>query len=406
MLTDRFAESPEALDIDPAAFEAVVARAQREIDAGAISSCQLALARRGRIAAMRTLGRVTHDGVPADATNDTLYIVFSCTKGIVSAAVWLLIQDGLLDLRDRVADFIPEFGTNGKDQVTIEHVMTHTCGFPNAPYPATEWHDRAKRLERFARWRLDWEPGTRYVYHPTSGMWVMAEVIERRTGIDYRTFIRERIAMPLGLDRMHIGLPRELHSRLADIEYRGTEPSAEEMRALGWPEELPITEVTEDAMMGFNRDFVREAGVPGGGGVMTAAELVLFYQALLDEGRAPDGSVIWRPETLRMARRVRTGTLTDPIFGRLIHRGVGISIAGDEQRPFRGFGHTNAPDAFGHNGAGGQVAWGDPATGISFAFLTSTFDRNPVRQGRRGVALSSRAAICDAPADRPIGRSA
>ena len=73
-------------------------------------------------------------------------------------------------------------------------------------------------------------------------------------------------------------------------------------------------------------------------------------------------------------------------------RGLGIVIAGDETRNFRGFGHTNSPLAFGHNGAGGQLAWVDPATGISLAYLTSAHDRNEIRQGRRGVAISSLAA--------------
>ena len=75
---------------------------------------------------------------------------------------------------------------------------------------------------------------------------------------------------------------------------------------------------------------------------------------------------------------------------------VGLIIAGDEDRTYRGFGKTNSADAFGHNGAGGQIAWVDPATGLSFAYVTSGHDRNSVRQARRGVALSSIAADCSA----------
>ena len=69
-------------------------------------------------------------------------------------------------------------------------------------------------------------------------------------------------------------------------------------------------------------------------------------------------------------------------------------VAGDENRTFLGFGHTNSPRSFGHTGAGGQVAWADPETGISFVYLTNGCDRHPVRQNRRGVGLSSRAAAC------------
>ena len=84
---------------------------------------------------------------------------------------------------------------------------------------------------------------------------------------------------------------------------------------------------------------------------MTAADLALFYQALLDGGRALAGVELWSPETLALARRVRTGTLRDPVFGKLVQRGLGIVIAGDSERTFRGFGHTNSEQAFGHNGA-------------------------------------------------------
>ena len=79
---------------------------------------------------------------------------------------------------------------------------------------------------------------------------------------------------------------------------------------------------------------------------------------------------------------------------RLANRSLGLVIAGDSDRTFRGFGHTNSSRTFGHMGAGGQVAWADPETGISFGYCTNGCDRNPLRQGRRGVGLSSRAASC------------
>ena len=54
---------------------------------------------------------MTHQGHEAAATNDTLYVIFSATKAITSAAAWLLIEEGKLSLERRVADFIPEFAT-------------------------------------------------------------------------------------------------------------------------------------------------------------------------------------------------------------------------------------------------------------------------------------------------------
>jgi CubicO group peptidase (beta-lactamase class C family) len=394
MLDRRFfAESPGSVGVDPEKLEAVFARAEQEVREGLLPSAQIAIARRGKIAGMRTFGRVTHEGREVPATNETLYCVFSSTKAITSAAAWLLIQEGKLDVDARVVDLVPEFDTHGKDVVRIEQLFTHTAGFPMAPFPPADFLDRKRRLEIFARWRLNWEPGSRFVYHPSSSMYVVGEIIERLSGTTFGEFVRSRIAEPLGLDDLWTGLPRRLHGRLADIVHVGTALTDEDYRALGVPPP-PLTEVTEEALTHFNRPEVRESGIPGGGGTMTAAELALFYQALLNGGRASDGAEIWWAETIEMARRIRSGDLADPVFGKRANRSLGLIIAGDEDRTYRGFGRTNSPESFGHNGAGGQIAWADPATGISIGYCTNGHDRNPIRQARRGVGISSRAAAC------------
>ena len=77
------------------------------------------------------------------------------------------------------------------------------------------------------------------------------------------------------------------------------------------------------------------------------------------------------------------------------NRSLGLIIAGDDGRAnIRGFGHTGSPRTFGHNGAGGQIAWADPEVGISFAYVTNGMDQHVIRQARRGIALSSLAAVC------------
>ncbi len=82
------------------------------------------------------------------------------------------------------------------------------------------------------------------------------------------------------------------------------------------------------------------------------------------------------------------------MFGKRANRGLGLMIAGDADRTYRGFGHTNSDFAFGHGGAGGQIGWADPATGISLGYCTNGFDRDAIRQARRGIGISSRAAAC------------
>ena len=376
-----FAPSPEAVGIDADRLAEVLQRVRREVDEGLLPSAQIAVAREGRLALFETIGA---------ATNENLYCVFSSTKALTSAAAWLLIESGDLRVDESVVDIVPEFGTNGKDAVTVEQLFLHSAGFPSAPFRPTDWFDRDRRLARFASWRLNWQPGSRFEYHPTSSMWVIAEIIERRSGRDFDAFVREEVTTPLGLPDFHLGLPAEENHRVATLAHYGEPLTSEDYARLGIPEP-PVTEVTEDAILAFNTPEVRAVPTPGGGGIATAADLALFYQALLHGGS--DGRRrVWKQETLASATEVRSGDLRDPLSGKRVNRALGVVVAGDEDRNFRGFGHENSPLAFGHGGAGGQIAWVDPQTGISIGYCTNGFDRNPLRLGRRTVSISNRVA--------------
>ena len=372
---------PGSLGIDAGKLEELRTRARREIDGGLLPSCQWALAKDGRLAAFETVG---------DAAPETRYVIFSATKAFVAAAAWLLIGDGSLDIQRRVAEYIPEFATNGKDVITVEQVMLHTSGFPRAPLGPPAWADRDRRLEVFARWRLNWEPGTAHEYHPTSAHWVLAELIERISGQDYRDFVDERVTGALGLPRV-LGIAPEDQDDIAELVLCGEPASPEEMREIFGMPELPVTEVTDEALLSFNQPDVRAVGVPGGGGVATAATVALFYQALLHD---PDK--LWDPDVLADATGRVRNTFPDFLaMGAPANRALGVVVAGDDGNANRrGFGHTQSPRTFGHNGAGGQIAWADPDSGLSFCYVTNGRDLNPIREGRRGIGLSSRAAVC------------
>lgn len=364
--------------------ERLLTRVRREVDEGLLPAVQVAVARHGRLALSASFG---------DAGDHSLFCLFSATKAITSAAAWLLFQEGTLKEGARVADIVPEFASNGKEAVRVAHLFTHTAGFPHAPFRPLDWLDRPRRLERFAQWRLDWEPGSRFEYHPTSSMWVIAEIIERLSGMEFRDFVRQRVVAGLGLDDLHVGLPEAENHRVVPCVHVGEALTAEDYAGLGMPQP-PETEVTEEAILNFNRPEIRAVGVPGGGGIASAAALALFYQGLLHGGLGERR--VWSAAMLESARRVRSGDLVDPLYRKRANRALGIIVAGDEDRHFRGFGRTNSPETFGHNGAGGQLAWADPATGLSLGYVTSGFDRNPIRQGRRGVAISSLAAeLCE-----------
>jgi len=366
--------------LDREAMDALVDRARREIESGLLPSCQLAIAQHGEVVLDVTLG---------DATPDTRYVIFSCTKALVASAVWVLIGDDRLDTTARVGDIVPEFATNGKEIVTVDQLLTHTGGFPRAPLGPPAWYTREARLATFERWRLTFTPGSKFEYHPTSAHWVLAEIIERISGIDYREFIGQRILEPLGLTRLALGVPEGQQSDIAELSGRGEPATPDELEAAIGVRELPVNEVTEEVLLGFNRAPNLALGVPGGGAVSTAADFALFYQALLD-----DPGEVW-------ARDVRLDGISE-IRNRFpdergvpANRTLGLVVAGDDgQSAGRGMGYTVSPATFGHNGAGGQIAWADPASGLSFVYLTNGLDRNVLREWRRTSGIASRAGRC------------
>lgn len=370
-------------DIDGEKVEQLAARARREIDSGLLPSCQYAVAVDGEIVASETLG---------DATDESRYVVFSATKAVVASTFWTLIQEGLVDITLPVVHYVPEFMADGEPErgptITVEQVMLHTSGFPHAPLGPPLWWTREGRLEKMRSWRCNWEPGTAFEYHPSTAHWVLAEIIERTTGTDYRPVIHDRVLAPHGLERLQVGVPEADQGDVTELIAVGEPPTPDEIEAAFGVRELPLTEVTEAALLGFNEPAVRALGVPGGGGISDACDLVRFYQALLQN---PKG--VWDDELLVDVTTNVRNTFPDPMFGVPILRTLGLCTAGDDGKgSYRGFGKTGSPRRFGHNGAGGQLAWADPDTGLSFVYLTNGIDAHPIRQAKRGVALSSIAA--------------
>ena len=368
------------MGIDKSKVDALLTRARREVDEGLLPSTQVALAYEGELVAFEAFG---------DATLDTRYAVFSCTKAFVASTVWTLIGEGQVDPSKLVIDYIPEFGTNGKDVITVEQVMLHTAGFPHAPLGAPQWWTREGRVQRFAEWRLNWEPGTRYEYHATSAHWVLGEIIDRVTGSNFCDELERRVTAPLGLPRV-LGLAKDKQDGIAELVPVGELATADEIKAVFGISELPVTEVTTEALLGFNHPDVRALGVPGGGAAMRAADLALFYQALLHNKAG-----VWKPDVLADVTTHVRNSLPDPLSNTPANRSLGLILAGDDGRSnIRGMGRTVSPGTFGHNGAAGQLAWADPATGLSFGYCTNGVDLNVTREPRRGTALASLAAVC------------
>jgi CubicO group peptidase (beta-lactamase class C family) len=362
--------------IDDNAVKALFERCRRDIEDGVLPSCQVALGFEGSIVAEEAFG---------DATTSTRYAVFSASKPFVTAVMWQLLAAGSVRVDAPVTEYVPEFGANGKSAVTVEQVMLHTGGFPHAWMAPRHAASSADRREAFSQWQLEWPPGTAYEYHPMSGHWVLAEIITTVTGRDYTDEVEARVTSPLGLPRV-LGVTTEI----APIEVWGQPTDPDALEAAIGVREVDPGDATNAVLLMMNDPATRAAGVPGGGGVMRAADLAAFYQGVL---RNP--GELFDPAVLADVTGHVRNTLPDRLTRVPANRTLAFVQAGsDGLAAFRGLGRTASPQAFGHNGAGGQVAFADPATGISVAYCTNGLDADALRQWRRNVAVASRAAVC------------
>ena len=381
MRTSREIAVPEAVGIDAGKLTALLARARREVDEGLLPACQVAVAKDGCLVAFETYG---------DASSRDRFLMYSSTKGFVAAAVWKLLSEEQLRVEQRVAELVPEFGSSGKDAITVEQVMLHTAGFPSAFLNPFDWDDREKRLATFAEWPLEWEPGSRYLYHALSSGCVQAELIERVTGRDFREYLQSEIVRPLGLEAFRLGVPGAEQGDVMDVVLCGEPVTAEELNAAWGIPEVPAGWLSQELLLFLNDPRVREIGIPAGGAVSTAADVAMFYQHVLAN---TDG--LWSRNVLDRSVD-RANDMPDDL-GVPTSRGWGIQVCGPSPGTgdfgwWYGFGRGNSPRAFGHDGAGGQIAWADPETRVSFCYLTNGLDENILRQKRRLLAIGSRAA--------------
>jgi CubicO group peptidase (beta-lactamase class C family) len=356
--------SPDGQGIDEACLERLYARIESHIAAGWYPGAAVAMARRGALVAAKSFGvarlaSADQPAVPAD--EQTLWLLYSQTKPVTSCAIWYLVERGKLRFHDAVVDYIPEFARFGKEMVTLYHLLSHQAGFPNANVQPEAWEDHALLRRCVCNFTLEWEPGTKVVYHSAASHWTQAVLIEAVTGQDYRQFIRDHILQPLGLQGLWIGVPDRLHDRVVGA-YQRTASGEHE----------PLADRNTPAFW--------RAGVPGGGGYATATDMVAFYQMLLHLGTL-NGARILGPRTVQYVTRNHTGDRLDERFGMPMHRGLGVHVRG-MTTTIRGLGSTAAPSTFGHGGVGTSYSWADPGTGVSFTYLTNSQMSEPYHSKR------------------------
>jgi CubicO group peptidase (beta-lactamase class C family) len=273
-------------------------------------------------------------------------------------------------------------------------LLTHTGGFPYAPLAPPTWDTSEGRRAQFSKWNLQWEPGERFEYHSTSGHWVIAEMISGVDGGNYLDSVRTRVLEPLGLDEFTLGAPVPDAGSVAELRTVGEMPTPEEIEQVFGIPNIDLGEVTPDILLVFNDPAVRAVGVPAAGGISNAAGLAMLYQGFLH-----NPGDLWSAEILADGTANALCTLPEPLQRYSANRTLGLVLAGgDGWAHLRGFGHTSSPTTFGHGGAAGQLSWADPETGMSFGFCTSGVEKNFIREGRRKIAINSRAAQVVQPA--------
>ena len=288
---------------------------------------------------------------------DTVMLWLSACKPVTAVAVAQLWERGRLDLDDRVAVHIPEFGRSGKDAVTIRHLLTHTAGFRGvaglwSPLP---WDSLIKRVCD-ARLEPGWVPGQKAGYHVASAWYVLGELVRRLDGRTLDHYVREEIFLPLGMEDSWIGMPPDRYRRYGDrigVLYE-TETGPPKPGAMD----------TEDRAA-----LVR----PGGNGRGPIRELGIFYEALLLRGSRAGASILSPQAVEAFTARHRTG-MFDETFKHIMDWGLGFMVAsnqyGWETIPY-GFGHHCSPRTFGHAGHQSSIGFADPECGLAAALVAN-----------------------------------
>ncbi|SHF73767.1 CubicO group peptidase, beta-lactamase class C family [Kaistia soli DSM 19436] len=320
-------------------------------------------------------GGIADERTSARWEPETASVVFSCTKGLVSILAARLVQEGRLDYEAPVARYWPEFAAAGKGDVQVKHLLAHKAGLSApivdvSPDDMLDWPTMATLLAAQAPL---WPLGSGHAYHALTHGWLAGEVIRRVTGQSVGAFFAETIAGPLAVPAW-IGLPEDAQEHVAHLQ---VDPALLDLwaaeaaktttatpnwtyRAMTLGKALPASLVTADG--GFNDPRIRSAEIPGAGGIATADALASIWSATVTE---TDGVRLLAPATAALATTVQSEG--PPVFAEPPPHprwGMGFQLDSDAR-------HYLTPQSFGHDGAGGQVTFADPAAELGFAFVTN-----------------------------------
>jgi CubicO group peptidase (beta-lactamase class C family) len=316
--------------------------------------------------------RVVDLWVGPEITAESLTGVFSSTKGAAHLVVALLVQDGALDLDQKVSHYWPEFGAEGKQDITLRDLLAHRAGVVGADsgLRLDELADDRIIAQRIAAQRPYWRPGTAFGYHGLVIGALTGEVVRRVTGQTLQQQFETRVRAPYDLD-FHLGLPEEHEPRfLTTLPMQPTaEQQAELDAAASGPDSLPgiamnlhHPEAVELQELP-NLRVVRAKGAASYGGVASARGLAGMYAAAISEvdGKPP----LLKPTTAATFAQIHSVGY-DLVSRQHKAFGLGFAVTSDIY-PVLGQG------AFGHGGAAGSQAFADPRSGLAYGYNRRRF---------------------------------
>jgi len=278
-------------------------------------------------------------------TTDTLMLWLSACKPVAAVAIAILVERGYLSFDDAVAAHIHEFAANGKETITIRHVLHHTAGirWVQQDWPHTTW---AEMITRLCAMKIEpgWTPGEKAGYHVFTSWYLLGEIIQRQTGKTYNDFVRDEIFLPLG---MH-----DCFFQMTPQQFDTYQPRLGELQR------------TDDARLKYAHFDSREAALncrPASSCRGPIAQLGRFYEMLLRGGDA-----ILSPTMVNtLTERSRAG-MFDHTFRANIDWALGFIVNSGDNVPYH-FGPYASRETFGHGGSQSSVGMCDPARKLVIA---------------------------------------
>jgi len=362
---------PASVGMTHAGVDAIWMAAERLYATGMHPGISLVLRRHGKIVLKRAIGHARGNG-PDDRggklvamTPGTPVCIYSASKAMAAMTVHLLSQRKALSLLDPVSHYVPEFGRNGKRDITIYQLLCHKAGIPTIPTAGRDVADLLldqKELLRLIYESAPEKPGHHHAYHALTAGFVVADLVEKVSGQSFRAFFRDNISGPLGLKSLDFGARGATLKRVARNYAAGFRVNG----PLNLYLKRAIGTSLEHAVALSNDPRFYQAVIPAGNGVATADDACLFFQCLLDGGRL-GRTRVFQPLTVRRAVAEVGKPEIDRSLLLPLRYSAGMMLGAS---PWGLFG-PGTSKAYGHLGFANTLLWADPERAISVALLTT-----------------------------------